>query len=41
MYATPEFIREMFDDGLHLTPAGYDLMGGVIGEHMVNLLRTE
>lgn len=37
--STPEFIKEIFfDDGLHLTPSGYDYVGQVIGEHLVGLL---
>ncbi|KAJ5979744.1 hypothetical protein N7481_007042 [Penicillium waksmanii] len=38
--ASKEFQNKIFDDGLHLTPDGYDLMGEVIGEHMAGLLRT-
>ncbi|KAJ5665518.1 uncharacterized protein N7477_007966 [Penicillium maclennaniae] len=39
--ATEAFQREMFDDGLHLTAMGYDLMGTVVGERLVNLIKEE
>ncbi|KAJ5246410.1 SGNH hydrolase [Penicillium chermesinum] len=39
--SSPEFTRDVFDDGLHLTPKGYDLMGNVIGQHLARLLRDE
>ncbi|KAJ6107851.1 SGNH hydrolase [Penicillium sp. IBT 18751x] len=39
--ATEAFQREMFDDGLHLTAMGYDLMGTVVGESLVNLIKEE
>jgi lysophospholipase L1-like esterase len=32
---------EMFDDGLHLTAKGYDLMGSVVGERLVTLIKEE
>ncbi|KAJ6041591.1 SGNH hydrolase [Penicillium canescens] len=35
------FREEIFDDGLHLTARGYDLMGSMIGEHLANLLKEE
>ena len=31
----------MFDDGLHLTAMGYDLMGTVVGERLVALIKEE
>lgn len=31
----------MFDDGLHLTAKGYDLMGSVVGAHLITLLKEE
>lgn len=31
----------MFDDGLHLTAMGYDLMGTVVGERLVTLIKEE
>lgn len=31
----------MFDDGLHLTVQGYDLMGSLVGAHLVSLLKAE
>lgn len=31
----------MFDDGLHLTGRGYDLMGTVVGERLVSLIKEE
>jgi hypothetical protein len=37
--ASESFRGEMFDDGLHLTAKGYDLMGTVVGEHLVNLIK--
>ncbi|KAJ5690560.1 SGNH hydrolase [Penicillium macrosclerotiorum] len=39
--ASPEFQENMFDDGLHLTPAGYDFMGTIIAEHLVSLLNAQ
>ncbi|CAI7677053.1 unnamed protein product [Penicillium manginii] len=38
--ASKEFQNKVFDDGLHLTPHGYDLMGQAIGEHLAGLLRS-
>ncbi|KAJ5633558.1 hypothetical protein N7528_001400 [Penicillium herquei] len=35
--ATEEFREQMFDDGLHLTAEGYDVMGTVIAEHFAPL----
>ncbi|CEJ55729.1 hypothetical protein PMG11_01967 [Penicillium brasilianum] len=35
--ATQTFRDEIFDDGLHLTPAGYDLMGSLVGAHLIGL----
>ncbi|KAJ5886099.1 SGNH hydrolase [Penicillium subrubescens] len=35
--ATHAFRDGIFDDGLHLTPAGYDLMGNIVGAHLINL----
>ncbi|KAJ5721226.1 uncharacterized protein N7483_009160 [Penicillium malachiteum] len=35
--ASVEFREQMFDDGLHLTEEGYDLMGTVIAEHFAPL----
>jgi lysophospholipase L1-like esterase len=32
---------EMFDDGLHLTVKGYDLMGSCVGERLVTLIKEE
>jgi len=29
----------MFDDGLHLTAKGYDLMGTVVGKRLVSLIK--
>lgn len=39
--ASESFQREMFDDGLHLTGRGYDLMGTVVGERLVSLIKEE
>ncbi|KAJ5149236.1 hypothetical protein N7448_000814 [Penicillium atrosanguineum] len=39
--ATENFQMEMFDDGLHLTAKGYDLMGIVVGERLVTLIKEE
>ncbi|KAJ5548555.1 hypothetical protein N7513_005789 [Penicillium frequentans] len=39
--STEQFIEEIFDDGLHLTAKGYDLMGQVIGEHLAGILKEE
>ncbi|KAJ6007863.1 hypothetical protein N7540_011839 [Penicillium herquei] len=35
--ASEEFVEQIFDDGLHLTEEGYDLMGTVIAEHFAPL----
>ncbi|KAJ5724784.1 hypothetical protein N7493_006512 [Penicillium malachiteum] len=35
--ATEEFREQMFDDGLHLTEEGYDVMGTVIAKHFAPL----
>ncbi|KAJ5652623.1 SGNH hydrolase [Penicillium longicatenatum] len=39
--STEDFVKEIFDDGLHLTAKGYDLMGQLIGEHLVGILKAE
>ncbi|KAL5356605.1 SGNH hydrolase [Aspergillus floccosus] len=36
--ATEEFRKKVWDDGLHLTPAGYDLVGSAVGDHLIHLL---
>lgn len=33
--------REIWDDGLHLTKAGYKMMGEAIGARMADLLSRE
>jgi lysophospholipase L1-like esterase len=37
--ASEKFREEMFNDGLHLTAQGYDLLGNLVGKHLVNLLK--
>ncbi|KAL4888790.1 SGNH hydrolase [Aspergillus ambiguus] len=39
--ATEEFRKTIWDDGLHLTPAGYDLVGSVIADHLIQLLGSD
>ncbi|KAJ5633087.1 SGNH hydrolase [Penicillium lividum] len=36
-----KFIENHFDDGLHLTPEGYDFMGRLIAERMIGLLKDQ
>jgi hypothetical protein len=38
---TEEFRQLVFDDGLHLTPAGYDMVGESTGKHLIQLLNSE
>jgi len=30
---------EIWDDGLHFTPEGYERMGGLIGERLIELIK--
>ncbi|RHZ48469.1 hypothetical protein CDV55_102130, partial [Aspergillus turcosus] len=39
--ATEEFREKIWDDGLHLTAEGYKLVGDVVGEHLIALLKDE
>ncbi|KAJ5950070.1 SGNH hydrolase [Penicillium verhagenii] len=39
--SSDEFIERIFDDGLHLTAEGYDLMGRSIGLHLAEILKAE
>ncbi|KAJ5157647.1 uncharacterized protein N7482_008747 [Penicillium canariense] len=39
--ATENFQDEIFDDGLHFTAKGYELMGSVVGERLVALIEEE
>ncbi|KAF4211372.1 hypothetical protein CNMCM8980_002218 [Aspergillus fumigatiaffinis] len=39
--ATEEFRKRIWDDGLHLTAEGYKLVGEVVGEHLVALLKEK
>lgn len=36
---TKEDRQKYWDDGVHLTPDGYDWMGGHIATHLISLLR--
>jgi lysophospholipase L1-like esterase len=33
--------KRYWDDGLHLTPAGYDWMGGHVGDALVEIIRRQ
>ncbi|KAH1271686.1 hypothetical protein KXW91_006008 [Aspergillus fumigatus] len=39
--ATEEFRKRIWDDGLHFTAEGYDLVGEVVGEHLIALLKDQ
>ncbi|GAQ03721.1 hypothetical protein ALT_1042 [Aspergillus lentulus] len=39
--ATEEFRKKIWDDGLHLTAEGYKLVGEVVGEHLIALLKDK
>ncbi|RHZ43193.1 SGNH/GDSL hydrolase family protein [Aspergillus thermomutatus] len=39
--ATEEFKEKIWDDGLHLTAEGYRLVGDVVGEHLIALLKDK
>ncbi|KAJ5930834.1 hypothetical protein N7466_006327 [Penicillium verhagenii] len=39
--SSDEFIEKIFDDGLHLTADGYDLMGRSIGLCLADILKAE
>ncbi|KAJ6115199.1 hypothetical protein N7486_000977 [Penicillium sp. IBT 16267x] len=39
--STEQFIEDVFDDGLHLTAKGYDLVGQLVGEHLAGVLKAE
>ncbi|GIK06327.1 hypothetical protein Aspvir_001974 [Aspergillus viridinutans] len=39
--ATEEFREKIWDDGLHLTAEGYKLVGEVVGEHLIALLKDK
>lgn len=45
-HAVPYFALEkhkrnqIWDDGLHLTEAGYEMMGEAIAAHLINLLQS-
>ena len=32
---------KIWDDGVHLTEAGYDLMGDVVADRLIDLLETK
>lgn len=39
--AAEEFRKRIWDDGLHFTAEGYDLVGEVVGEHLIALLKDQ
>ncbi|KAF7134137.1 hypothetical protein CNMCM5793_005816 [Aspergillus hiratsukae] len=39
--ATEEFRQKTWDDGLHLTAEGYKLVGDVVAEHLISLLKDK
>ncbi|PKY05169.1 SGNH hydrolase [Aspergillus campestris IBT 28561] len=38
--SSEEFKEKMWDDGLHLTPHGYDLVGNEVADHLIELIQS-